>query len=223
MKSLCYIDNVMRKVGLLPKQLKRRIRTDLENSIALRVERGESMRNIEADMGTPAEMAAEIVAGFRPEFDSRTSILRYAYILLAFIPTAYIILTIIHIFITPMPSGFNSASDLFRDLFTTHLSMTVRLIINYMLFLTICAFGYTIFSLQLYFKKNSIVIITCLTMLIGIALLPSIYGIDTMQMIYSFLGITISNRNLLFTNIIQPQTLIIAFTVAYYIFLERVR
>lgn len=143
-----------------------------------------------------------------PEYMRRVSLLRYAYLLFALIPLLYAGATVVHILMTPNPSGFASAFELFRDLFSNFLAVMVRLIINYVLFLVLCGIGYVAFSRQLLLKRNSTMVMLCLSLAIGIILHLSIYGIDALQTIYSMAGISVPGDGSVLWGLLQPQFLL---------------
>ena len=54
-----YMKDVKRKLNL-PKDVKNRVMADLETSVRSRLEAGQTQEQIMAELGTPAEVAAEL-------------------------------------------------------------------------------------------------------------------------------------------------------------------
>lgn len=66
MDSKKYVRAVLERVSL-PQSVRKRIRTDLENDILAALENGETMEEIIQRMGTPEELAFELVQNYSPE------------------------------------------------------------------------------------------------------------------------------------------------------------
>ncbi|MDL2323585.1 hypothetical protein LJC61_00340 [Ruminococcaceae bacterium OttesenSCG-928-A16] len=217
MKTEYYVGKVMKKIRLLPKRIRNRIKRDMENSITDRLENGETLQNIETEMGIPSQTALDILDGFRPEFKWRVSLLRYAYIFCALVPLLYILSVLVYVFTTPNPGGFISYTkffaELFRELSAVAMRPTIiRLMVNFVLYLFICAFGYILYSQQLLLKRNYILAMFCLSLVIGITLHPSVYGVDTSHILYNTVGISIFGNSPVLWGLLQPQFFLAIYT-----------
>lgn len=76
-----YMKDVKRKLNL-PKDVKNRVMADLETSVRSRLEAGQTQEQIMAELGTPAEVAAEL-NGQMKEFSYEKSPWRWACLALA--------------------------------------------------------------------------------------------------------------------------------------------
>lgn len=80
-----YMKDVKRKLNL-PKDVKNRVMADLETSVRSRLEAGQTEEQIMAELGTPAEVAAEL-NGQMKEFSYEKSPWRWACLALAAVST----------------------------------------------------------------------------------------------------------------------------------------
>ncbi len=132
---------------------------------------------------------------------------RHIYLLFSLVPTLYIISVVVHIFVTPNPSGFTSPAELFANYFLNYFAQTVRLIVNYLLHLFICLLGYTAFSRQLLLGKQRILAMLCSSICAAVLLHPLVYGFESLYLLYNVTGISISGSGLFWLSI-QPQFLL---------------